>query len=70
MKITNPKDLELYTRIEDLVGEAYEIGHAHGMAPMQFFLGKKAIRLDEGWQPIADKIFNMFKKSDEHNSHS
>jgi hypothetical protein len=42
--------------IEELVGEAYEIGHAHGgnayRSPPQ--------RVDDGWGPIAGKINQQF----------
>ena len=48
-------------RLYKLVGRAYEIGHAHGSNPMRVARGQDAIRVNEGWGPIADSIARLIK---------
>ena len=47
--------------IDYLVGEAYDIGHAHGLnacAPVK-------MRVNDGWRNIADKIYALVAKESE-----
>ena len=55
-------------KIEELVGEAYEIGHAHGMNPYRVIMGKKPQRVDDGWGPIAKKIYNELSRLEADNA--
>lgn len=46
----------LLMQIGDLVAEAYDIGHAHGMNPMRMALGQKPKWISKGWGLCAYKI--------------
>lgn len=49
-KINNNKDLEnLFSKIEEHVGDAYEVGHSHGMNPLRLQEGEKAKDVNKGW---------------------
>lgn len=48
--------------IEDLVCEAYEIGHAHGMNAFRMARDEPVQRVDEGWGPIFEEIERRFKE--------
>lgn len=47
--------------IEELVGEAYNIGHAHGMNPFRMLEGRQPQRVDDGWWPIAEEVERRVK---------
>jgi len=51
--------VDLADRIEQLVGEAYEIGHAHGSNRMRMFQQLPPLRVDDGWGPIAEEILQV-----------
>lgn len=48
--------------IEELVGEAYDIGHAHGTNPYRQLEGKRAQRVNDGWGQIAKEIERRFRE--------
>lgn len=50
---------ELKGVVDALVGRAYEIGHAHGMNAFRMANGEKPERVDEGWGPVAEKLFSI-----------
>ena len=49
--------------IEELVGEAYDIGHAHGMNPFRMWEGRPPQRVDDGWGPIAEEIERRIREA-------
>lgn len=49
-------------QIYDLVGAAYEVGHAHGMNAFRTFQGKEPQRIDEGWGQYAEHINRAFEQ--------
>ena len=48
--------------IEELVGEAYEIGQAHGGNAFRMALQQPAQRAFEGWWPISQEIERRFQE--------
>lgn len=55
-------EAERAAEIEELVGEAYEIGHAHGSNPLR----EVPARVNEGWGPIALKIQKLCEARAQH----
>jgi len=49
---------ELKSVIDALVGQAYEIGHAHGGNAY-----REPQRVDEGWGPVAEKLFEIVREA-------
>ena len=53
---------DLLSSIEELVGEAYEIGYDHGGNPFRMSRGELPYNIDKGWGPIAKKLHRLFKR--------
>jgi hypothetical protein len=51
----------LLKRIEDIVSEAYEIGHDHGGNAMRMALRQPPLSLNKGWNTAAKKLLRLFK---------
>lgn len=51
---------ELREVVDALVGRAYEIGHAHGG---NFARMDSPQRVDEGWGPVAEKLFSIISEA-------
>ena len=49
----------LREQVEEIVAEAYDIGHAHGMNVLRFQEGMTPKRVDEGWGPLVDRILAL-----------
>lgn len=49
-------------RVEEIVGDAYDIGHTHGTNPMRMMEGKKLQKLNTGWGKYSEKILKIIEE--------
>lgn len=61
-KMTDIDD-EMKQKIDDLVGQAYEIGHLHGGNTFRLAQGKPPLGATKGWEPIANELFKLWEKT-------
>jgi hypothetical protein len=53
---------QLRSELEHLLAEAYEIGHAHGMAPSLIAQGRTPTRTGDGWSPLVDQAMTAVER--------
>src|SRR5438046_3170169 len=52
---------EMFAVIEALIGAAYDVGHDHGMNPFRVEHGLPLERVDEGWGPLAERLWQILR---------